>query len=685
MAKQARTAAASAVGVALAAGALSMALAPGRNTAELAARAGQVPPAPEVQMGLTPPSSIAAAFCFDAAHPPSPEVMAMINQIMASQQGELDYQLGQGSWSGSQGNPPSATLTWSLVPDGTVVPGLSGQAAAASTLFSSMDAKFGNNRALWISLIQSCFDRWGALHGVNFQRVTNNGNDWDDGASFPNSGGSNTPGATRGSFRVSMRVLDGNGGVLAFNYYPTTSDMVVDSSENWQSSGNNYRFLRNTLTHETGHGLGLAHCCPMNSSKLMEPALATAFDGPQQDDIRGVHRLYGDFYEPNNSAAAATNLGSVTFGTSYTPSAIPAPGVSNATRASIDRLADQDYFKFTVPGSAALNVTLTPRGSSYLDGPQNGDGTCSAGTSTNSLTAAVLALQVLGTNGSTVLATAPAQPAGTAQSLVGVSLPDAGTYYIRVSASSSANVQLYDLTFSAAADNVCPQWIVHPDGQDVCAGASVFLFASASGAPSPTYQWRRNGNPLPGQTGQTLFFTATTTSAGDYDCVATNSCSSITSNVATVTVTASPTISQQPSSITVPAGSPASFSVVASPEGVGYQWYKDGNLITGANASTYEIASVTQAHAGSYACEVFNECDGTTSNPATLTVGGQSCYANCDASTAAPILNVLDFSCFLNKFAAGDPYANCDSSTAPPVLNVLDFSCFLNKFAAGCP
>ncbi len=60
------------------------------------------------------------------------------------------------------------------------------------------------------------------------------------------------------------------------------------------------------------------------------------------------------------------------------------------------------------------------------------------------------------------------------------------------------------------------------------------------------------------------------------------------------------------------------------------------------------------------------------------------CYANCDGGTTAPVLNVLDFSCFLNKFAAGDPYANCDGSTTVPVLNVNDFSCFLNKFAAGC-
>jgi hypothetical protein len=66
-------------------------------------------------------------------------------------------------------------------------------------------------------------------------------------------------------------------------------------------------------------------------------------------------------------------------------------------------------------------------------------------------------------------------------------------------------------------------------------------------------------------------------------------------------------------------------------------------------------------------------------------MGPVPCYANCDASTAAPVLNVNDFLCFLNAFAQGDTYANCDHSTSAPTLNVLDFSCFLNLFAAGCP
>lgn len=63
----------------------------------------------------------------------------------------------------------------------------------------------------------------------------------------------------------------------------------------------------------------------------------------------------------------------------------------------------------------------------------------------------------------------------------------------------------------------------------------------------------------------------------------------------------------------------------------------------------------------------------------------EPCYPNCDSSTAAPVLNVGDFSCFLNAFTTGSPYANCDGSSVAPALNVRDFQCFLNRFAEGCP
>jgi glucose/arabinose dehydrogenase len=61
------------------------------------------------------------------------------------------------------------------------------------------------------------------------------------------------------------------------------------------------------------------------------------------------------------------------------------------------------------------------------------------------------------------------------------------------------------------------------------------------------------------------------------------------------------------------------------------------------------------------------------------------CWANCDGSTTAPVLNVEDFTCFINRFALNDCWANCDGSTVDPILNVEDFTCFINQFALGCP
>jgi len=61
-----------------------------------------------------------------------------------------------------------------------------------------------------------------------------------------------------------------------------------------------------------------------------------------------------------------------------------------------------------------------------------------------------------------------------------------------------------------------------------------------------------------------------------------------------------------------------------------------------------------------------------------------NCYANCDASSTPPALNINDFVCFLQRYAAGDPIANCDGSTQAQSLNINDFVCYLGKYAAGC-
>jgi hypothetical protein len=105
------------------------------------------------------------------------------------------------------------------------------------------------------------------------------------------------------------------------------------------------------------------------------------------------------------------------------------------------------------------------------------------------------------------------------------------------------------------------------------------------------------------------------------------------------------------------------------------------------------ISNVRPADAGMYDCIITAPCGSVTSEAAELTIEA-ACYANCDGSTMSPVLNIDDFTCFINRFADGlqlphaqqlAHYANCDGSAAAPVLNIDDFTCFINAFALGCP
>ncbi|MDP1660971.1 MAG: GC-type dockerin domain-anchored protein [Phycisphaerales bacterium] len=399
---------------------------------------------PWLPSGPPPGSTDMAPFaaCFDSEFPPTPETVANVNALIRNSLAKYNavdrWQVTSINGSVTSGNP--ITLRVSFVPDTVSAPNLS-SVYAPSTLFASMDTKFGGNRALWMSRIQEAFTRWSNLSGVSYVWVTAPGVDWDDGAAW-GQGGS----PTRGDIRIAMRSLDGASGVLAFNSYPDNGDMVLDSAENWASSTNSHRFLRNVIMHENGHGLGLAHVCPVNTTKLLEPTYSGSYDGPQQDDIRGVQFRYGDVNEPNNSSGVATAMGSVNPGQSFTIGTVPSPAVSNASLVSLTNTNDQDWYRFDLAATALVSATVTPLGTTYDAAVQSG-GSCPTGSPVNALTQADVAIAVISANGASTLGSATGNAPGLTETVSSVLVPGGAPFFIKVYNSSTATQsQLYRLT-----------------------------------------------------------------------------------------------------------------------------------------------------------------------------------------------------------------------------------------------
>ena len=84
-----------------------------------------------------------------------------------------------------------------------------------------------------------------------------------------------------------------------------------------------------------------------------------------------------------------------------------------------------------------------------------------------------------------------------------------------------------------------PTITTQPQSQTVTTGANVQFSVTASGKPTPTYQWYFNGAAISGATNSTFSLaSAQSTNAGNYTVTISNSSGSVTSNTATLTVNA---------------------------------------------------------------------------------------------------------------------------------------------------
>src|SRR5690606_32250841 len=146
--------------------------------------------------------------------------------------------------------------------------------------------------------------------------------------------------------------------------------------------------------------------------------------------------------------------------------------------------------------------------------------------------------------------------------------------------------------------NALPVITDHPDDVTACLGGNANFSVGVTGGPY-TYQWRRNGNNIPGATSSTFSLTGIDAGdAGNYDVVITNACGSTISNQATLTVgTALNPAGHDTNPVTACANYNPPPLTINSPSPSGgqppysYQCYLNGNPLGGETNNSYDPPS----------------------------------------------------------------------------------------------
>ena len=164
-----------------------------------------------------------------------------------------------------------------------------------------------------------------------------------------------------------------------------------------------------------------------------------------------------------------------------------------------------------------------------------------------------------------------------------------------------------------------------PQSVTVAVGASTNFLVGAGGTEPLAYFWFFNTNtPVGGNSNTLALANVQTGASGSYQVVVSNRVGIATSSVATLTVLIPPTISANPTNLTLASGGSATFtaSATGSPP-LQYQWYFNTNTpLANATNATLTLNSVQAADAGTYSVIAANAVGTATSSAAVLAVLG---------------------------------------------------------------
>ncbi len=415
------------------------------------------------------------------------EVQAKIANRAAAQAASDPRFIVSTRWAdgGIDGDPIS--LTYSLVPDGLMLPGgiaKVAEPAGPSRMFVEFDQRFEGLRSFWVGLLDEVFngtryDSWGSVSGITFTRLTAPPDltdpenpivfDWDDGSPWGANGPLNGGGTNLGDIRIAAKFIDGIGGVFGYAFPPDDpnypGEIVLDVDELWEDPRFGFRRVANIISNLVGTAIGLDIVCPANTTKIMEP-IQDEKDllGPQLDDIRGANALYGDRLENNDVLDVGSSQELV-----FDPIESLLGQQFDFPALSIDQLTDQDFFYVVIPAELGetvdidVRISAQPFGQQYQSGPANNGGCSGATLTTEDARIAqnirvslrdVAGVSVAGYRDTTGDAISPdglgyidEADAGEDEEIIG-KIVAPGTYFIEISSSGGTSPtapQMYDL------------------------------------------------------------------------------------------------------------------------------------------------------------------------------------------------------------------------------------------------
>jgi hypothetical protein len=177
----------------------------------------------------------------------------------------------------------------------------------------------------------------------------------------------------------------------------------------------------------------------------------------------------------------------------------------------------------------------------------------------------------------------------------------------------------------APATPVTAVFSLQPASRTVAVGGNVTFTASASGTPSPTFQWRKDGVLIPNAVG--VSFTLTNVQlgqAGAYSVAATNSAGTTVSESAILIVNSIavglPAFSTQPTaSVTVGLGATVVFNSTAT-GATSYRWQRNNENLPSATSANLVLTNTSATDAATYRVIATNSVGSATSRAATLIV-----------------------------------------------------------------